>query len=105
MKGTTLYFSKAPRDKKSITEVAITEEVLNKVTIFCLRQHEDIQAICYKLAEAVINIPKGKLLMDTSDNAIMFNGEYLSFLRDWNTGKATIMTNEEARELDKIANQ
>ncbi len=66
------------------------------------RSHEgSARNYAEELADVVIKIKRQKgLNVDTSDNAVTFAGVPLSFIRDWNRGRAYIMTNAEALALD-----
>ena len=53
-----------------------------------------------QLIDIVMSFPRSSFEVETSDNAISFDGVKLSYLRDWKNKEIQIMTVEEAKTLD-----
>lgn len=54
------------------------------------------------LANQVSGVKRGKFAIDSMDDFAWFNGIGLSFIRNWNTGEALILTTSEAQKLDDM---
>lgn len=85
-----------------IKSVGFSDEVRSIVKKYA-KGDEETEKQCFKeLADTVANLPsKFEYKIETSDNALSFNGLSLTFIRDWEKGEAIIMTNAEAAALDE----
>lgn len=54
------------------------------------------------LANQVSGLEHGRFAIDSMDSFAWFNGVPLSFLRNWNTGEALVMTTKEANGPDEV---
>lgn len=68
-----------------------------------LKDRGATEALFQQLARAISDIPrKPGLAVDSSDNMISVYNLPISFIRNHKTDNAWVMTNEEARNLDRL---